>query len=267
MRLKDKICIITGSGSGMGQTSALLFAREGASVIVADYNEVAGKDTVQRIKKEGGQATFVKVDVSNAGDVQEMVELAIKQYGRIDVLFNNAGISGRPFGDSMNITEVTEEAWAKVLDVNLKGIFLCCKYTIPEMIKSGGGSIVNTSSLAGTGGGFPPGTVGSKVPLASPSAYVSAKGGVISLSKSITLAYGPRNIRCNVIAPGVVDTELMKPTAFFNKEFQETSEKIFPLGRYAVKEDIAYAALYFASNESSYVSGQILAVDGGYNAY
>ena len=267
MRLKDKVCIITGSGRGMGKTAALLFAREGASVIVAELQEDAGRDTADLVKKEGGKAEFVKVDVSNAQDVQEMVKFTTKQYGQINVLFNNAGISGRPFGDGIDITEVPEDAWEKVLAVNLKSIYLCCKHVIPEMIKIGGGSIVNTSSLAGVVGGFPPGALGSKVALANPHAYTAAKGGVVSLSKSIAVAYGPNNVRCNVICPGVVDTELMKPTNFFKKEYQETTEKIFPLGRYAKAEDIAYAALYLASDESSYVSGQVLSVDGGYTAY
>ncbi|MFC1917216.1 SDR family NAD(P)-dependent oxidoreductase [Chloroflexota bacterium] len=267
MRLKNKVCIITGSGRGMGRAAALLFSREGASVTVAELQEDAGRDTADQIKKEGGKAEFVKVDVSNIQDVQEMVNFTTKHYGQLNVLFNNAGISGRPFGDGVKITDIPEEAWDKVLSVNLKSVFLCCKYCIPEIIKSGGGSIVNTSSLAGIIGGFPPGVLNSKVPLSNPHAYTAAKGGIISMSKAIAVAYGPDNVRCNVICPGVVDTELMKPTKFFEKEYKEATENYFPLRRYAKTEDIAYAALYLASDESSYITGQVLAVDGGYTAY
>ena len=267
MRLKDKVCIVTGSGRGMGKAAALLFAREGASVIVAELQEDAGRNTVDLIKKEGGKAEFIKVDVSNEQNVQEMVKFTTKQYGQLNVLFNNAGISGRPFGDGIDITEIPEDAWEKVLAVNLKGIFLCCKHAIPEMIKIGGGSIINTSSLAGISGGFPRGSLGSEVQLANPHCYSAAKGGVVSLSKTIAIAYAHNNVRCNVVCPGAVDTELMRPTNFFKKEYQENMEKMFPLGRYAKTEDIAYAVLYLASDESSYVSGQVLSVDGGYMAY
>jgi len=267
MRLKDKVCVITGSGRGMGKAAALLFAREGASVIVAELQEDAGRNTADLIKKEGGKAEFIKVDVSNEQNVKEMVKFTTKQYGQLNVLFNNAGISGRPFGDGIDITEIPEDAWEKVLAVNLKGIFLCCKHAIPEIIKSGGGSIINTSSLAGISGGYPPGSLGSKVHLANPHCYTAAKGGVVSLSKSIAIAYAHNNVRCNVVCPGAVDTELMRPTNYFKKGYQEIMEKMFPLGRYAKTQDIAYAVLYLASDESSYVSGQVLSVDGGYMAY
>lgn len=207
------------------------------------------------------------MDVSNTNDVQEMVKFAVKKYGRLNVLFNNAGVSGRPFGDSVKVTDVSEEGWEKVLTINLKSVFLCCKYGIPEIIKSGGGSIVNTSSLAGFSGGYGPGPFGSKVPIANPSAYSAAKGGIIPLSKAIGVAYGPNNVRCNLICPGTTETDLMKTSRFLEKEYRKDIENQAPLGRFGKPEDIAYAALYLASDEASFVTGHVLVVDGGVTAY
>jgi NAD(P)-dependent dehydrogenase (short-subunit alcohol dehydrogenase family) len=267
MRLKDKVCIITGGGKGQGKSAAMIFTREGASVIVADWAEDAGRDTVAEIKKEGGKAEFVKVDVSSAKDVQEMVKFAVATYGRLDVLYNNAGISARPLGDSGRIVDVPEEAWDKAINVNLKSIFLCCKYAIPEMIKSGGGSIINTSSLAGFLGGSGIGPYFNKYPVAGPMGYSAAKGGMIPMSKAIAIGYGVNNIRCNVICPGPINTELMKPLKLDDKDIQESVTNAIPRRRLGTPEDIAYAALFLASDESSWVTGVVLPVDGGMSTY
>ena len=266
-RLEGKVAIITGGGKGQGQAAAVLFAREGASIIVADWAEDAGRDTVTQIKQDGGKAEFVKVDVSSSKDVQEMIKFAVKTYGRIDVLYNNAGVSARPLGDSGKIIDVPEEAWDKAINVNLKSIFLCCKYAIPEMIKSGGGSIINTSSLAGILGGSGIGPYFNKYPVAGPMGYTAAKGGMIPMSKAIAIGYGANNIRCNVICPGPINTELMKPLKLDDAAIQESVTAAIPRRRLGKVEDIAYAALYLASDESSWVTGIVLPVDGGMSTY
>ena len=266
-RLEKKVAIITGAGKGQGKSAAVLFAREGASVIVADWAEAEGRDTVAQIKKEGGKAEFIKVDVSSTKDVQEMIKFTMKTYGRLDVLYNNAGISTRPFGDSGKIVDVPEEAFEKALNVNLKSIFLCCKYAIPEMIKSGGGSIINTSSTAGILGGFGIGPYFNKFPVAGPMGYTASKGGMIPMSKAIAIGYGPNNIRCNVICPGPINTELMKPLKLDQQDIRESVESAIPRRRLGTTDDIAYAALYLASDESSWVTGVVLPVDGGISTY
>jgi NAD(P)-dependent dehydrogenase (short-subunit alcohol dehydrogenase family) len=267
MRLKDKVCIITGSGKGMGRAAALLFAREGAKVIVATRSEDSGMETLNLIKKDGGEARFIKVDVSQVHDVQAMVEFTLQSYGWINVLVNNAGVSGRVYGDSTTLTDVTEEAWHRIIDFELTSIFLCCKYTIPEMIKCGGGSIVNCSSVGAIRGGISPGPYGSKLPIPTPIAYTAAKGGVDSLTRAIATGYGQYNIRCNVVLPGYVETDLLRPSGLLEKENREVMANLFPIRRFGTPEDIAYAYLYLASEESSWVSGQEFAVDGGRTAY
>ncbi|NLD51203.1 MAG: glucose 1-dehydrogenase [Clostridiaceae bacterium] len=267
MRLKDKVCIITGSGNGMGKAAALLFAREGAKVVVADFNENAGRQTVDEIKKEGLIAEFVRVDVSKEDEVKAMVKFAVDTFGKLDVLFNNAGISSRPIGDSGKIATVPEEAFDQQIAVNLKGVFLGCKHAIPEMLKNGKGSIINTSSTAGIIGGQGIGPFGAKNPTPGPAAYSAAKGGIIPMSKSIGIAYGENNIRCNVIVPGPVETDLMKPLHLDQKEIRDSYEAAIPLRRLGEPEDIAKAAIFLASDESSWITGQVLAVDGGISTY
>jgi len=270
-RLEGKVAIITGAGSGMGKASAFLFAREGASVVVADIQVDQGQDTVSQIKKDGFKAEYIKVDVSQSQDVQEMIKFTIKTYGKLNVLFNNAGAACRHLGDSSKITEIPEETWDKAYSINSKSVFLCCKYGIPEMIKSGGGSIINNSSETGVYGGFPPGYFNSKTPVAYPNAYMSAKGGLIPLTKAIAIAYASDNIRCNVICPGVIETAFYKhhanQTMFTDTASIENFENCQLVKRIGKPEDIANMALFLASEESSFITGQSFLVDGGKSVY
>jgi len=267
MRLKGKVCIITGSGKGMGRAAAILFAREGAKVIVATRSEDSGLETLNLIKKEGGEAKFFKVDVSKSQQVQDMIKFAVTSYGRLDVLINNAGVSGRIYGDSPDILKIPEDTWEKVMDVELKSIFLCCKYAIPEMIKAGGGSIVNCSTLSAIRGGFPAGPFNSKTPTAGPTVYAATKGGINAMNKILAVAYGRYKIRFNVVMPGYIETDLLRPSGFLDEENREAMTNAFPIQRYGTPEDIAYAYLFLASDESSYITGQDIAVDGGRTAY
>jgi len=267
-RLEGKVAIITGAGSGMGRASALLFAQEGAAVVVADIQEEAGRETVAQIKKEGGKAEFIKTDVTSAKAVEEMVKFTVKTYGKLNILYNNAGAAVRSLGDGGKMADIPEVAWDKGIEINLKSVFLCCKYSIPEMIKSGGGSIINVSSGAGLGGGNPPGAFGEKVPTPFPNAYGAAKGALIPMTKHIAVAYGADNIRCNVISPGVTETNFFANNkAFQVKENRDSLAIILPLRRLGKAEDIARAALFLASDDSAYITGQTLPVDGGFTAY
>ncbi|MFC1990875.1 SDR family NAD(P)-dependent oxidoreductase [Chloroflexota bacterium] len=252
MRLTDKVCIITGAGMGIGRAAALLFAREGAKVVVADILVKEGSETVDMIKAAGGDSAFVQVDVSKAPEAAAMAEFAVDTYGRVNVLYNNAAIV-RNIQDNM-VAELPEEIWDEILNVNLKGTFLCCKYTVPELIKSGGGSIINTSSICGL--------VGFEIP-----AYSASKAGVIALTKVIAREYGLRNVRANVICPGL--TETAQRTV--SKQAREIHPPVFPyqdslLGRVAQPEEIAYLPLYLASDESSFVTGAVFTIDGGWTA-
>jgi meso-butanediol dehydrogenase / (S,S)-butanediol dehydrogenase / diacetyl reductase len=192
MRLQNKVALITGAGSGFGRASALLFSREGAKIAVVDIDRAAGEKTVELVREKGGDAFFLKADVSKAEDVEKMVNETIERYGRIDILFNNAGIN--PLG---TVVDTTEETWNRTIDINLKGVFLGMKYTVPLMEKQGGGSIINTASINGLVGMF------------NEAAYDASKGGVVLLTKATALDFGTKNIRVNCICPGVADTPLM----------------------------------------------------------
>jgi NAD(P)-dependent dehydrogenase (short-subunit alcohol dehydrogenase family) len=248
MRLKDKVAIITGSASGMGRGAAIHLAREGAKIIVTDIEVDGGKETVELVKKSGGQAAFIECDVSKSNDVHRMVSFAAKTFGKLNVLYNNAAL--QLWGKDSPVDELLEENWDRVMAVDLKGVYLCMKYAIPEMVRAGGGSIVNISSIAAL--------VGRKQ-----SAYTTAKGGLISLSRVVAKHYAPQKVRCNVICPGPIATQ-------FAGQMSEAREKELaqeiPLGRYGKIEDIAYCAVYLASDESSYVTGGIFVIDGGLTA-
>ena len=250
MKLKGKVALITGSGSGIGRASAVLFAKEGARVVLVDSNQDTGKETLKTIQQNGGEAIFVEADVSKASDAEKMVREAVKKYGRLDILFNNAGK-----GLLKTVPDTAEEEWDGLIDVNLKGIFLGSKYAIPEMAKNGGGAIINTASISGL------------VAHRNCAAYCASKGGVILLTKAMACDHAPQKIRVNCICPGHVLTPQLEPiTRAIPKSSTEAVVKRYPLGRLGSPEDIANAALYLASDESSWVTGSALVIDGGCTA-
>lgn len=266
-RLENKVAIVTGSGKGQGRASAIRFAKEGAKVVVADFDVTAGEDTVKTIREAGGDAAFVAVDISKEDQCKAMVDFAVKTYGKLDVLFNNAGISTRGLGDGARIENVPEEAWDRNLDVNLKGAFLTAKYAIPEMVKAGGGSVIITSSTAGVSGGFGIGPFKSPHPTGGPVAYTAAKSGIISMAKALAITYGPDQVRINVICPGIVNTQLMSHLHLEEKEIQDSVTAAYPLRRLVEVDDIANTALFLASDESSCITGNIMMVDAGVTLY
>lgn len=244
MRLTGKVAVITGAGSGIGRTSALLFAREGASVVVADINTEGGVGTVEAIKEEGGVAIFVPTDVSAAAEVDNLARVSVTQFGCVDILFNNAGRSI----PNTSVELIDESIWDAVYAVNVKGVFFGAKYFVPLMKRIGRGVILNTSSLSAI-----------RPPLTG-CAYVSSKGAVITLTKALAAELAPYNIRANCICPTLTDTPLLKT---LTEERRQTIISTIRLGRLAQPEDIAYAALYLASDEAAMVTGMVLNVDGG----
>ncbi len=251
MRLDDKVALITGASSGIGRESALLFAKEGALIVVADLNEEAGEETVAQITKNGGGASFVKVDVSKAPDIENMVAHAEKTYGRLDVLFNNAGIFPDEDG---SVLETDETVWDFVMNVNLKGVFLGCKYGIPALLRAGGGSVINTASFVALMGA-----------ATSQIAYTASKGGVLAMTREIAVEFANKNIRANALCPGPVETPLLAELLADPTRRQRRLVHI-PTGRFAQTIDVAQAALYLASDESSYINGTAFTVDGGITA-
>ncbi len=251
MRLEGKVAIITGAGSGIGREAARIFAREGASVVVADLNERAGVAAVSDIEAAGGQARYVRVDVSKAAEVEAMVRTTEERFGRLDVIMNNAGIF--PDADG-SVVDTPEEVWDLVIAVNLKGVFLGCKYAIPAMLRAGGGSIINVASFVAL--------MGAAVPQI---AYTASKGGVLSMTREIAVEFARRNIRANALCPGPVDTPLLASILSDPVKRQRRLVHI-PPGRFARAEEIANAALFLASDESSFVNGAAFTVDGGITA-
>ncbi len=250
MRLANKVAIITGAASGMGRASALLFAKEGAKVIAVDINNEGGKETVDQIKRDGGEAIFVHVDVSKAKEVEQLIKTSVDTYGKLDILFNNAGHPGK----SAIIENIDEAIWDEVYAVNVKAIFFGAKYAAPEMKKRGGGVILNTASIAG------------ERPRPNQALYCSSKGAAIVLTKGLALELAPYKIRVNCIDPVGTDTPMIPkflPEGTNLKEFLPKIIATIPMGRLAKPEDIAYAALYLASDEASMVTGVALQVDGG----
>ena len=249
MKLRGKVAIVTGAGSGIGQASAGEFAEEGAQVVVVDWNKEAGAHTAETIRQTGGEATYCYADVSNARDVETMVNTAVQHYGRLDVLFNNAAIQAMA-----KLADTAEDVWDRVQRVNLKGVFLGCKYAIPAMISTGGGSIINMASVLGFVG---------DPDLA---AYCAAKGGVIALTKAGALAYGPQGVRINCICPGDVDTPLAQ--SYFHKEpdperFRQEISSKYALRRIANPREVAQLAVFLASDSSSFITGTSMVIDGG----
>ena len=251
-RLAGKVALITGAGSGQGRAAAVLFAQEGAKVVGADVQVEGGEETAQLVRAAGGQAAFWATDVSQAVQVEAAVRFTVDTYGSLNILYNNAAVLHRL--DAL-VTNLEEEVWDQIIAVNLKGVYLGCKYAVPELIKAGGGSIVNTSSLAGLLG------------VGNVHAYTAAKGGVISLTRAVAMAYAAQKVRCNVICPGAVDTPMMAHVLHgSNPKLRQSFEKGHPIGRLGTPEDIAALALYLASDESSWVTGSVFTIDGGYAA-
>lgn len=247
-RVKNKVTLITGGGSGIGRATCVLFAQEGAKVVVADYVAEGGHETVKQITAAGGQAIFVQADVSRSADVQNMIGATVRAYGRVDVLFNNAGIEG----PSTKLANYKEEDWDRVIAIDLTSVFLGMKYVIPEMTKQGGGVIISTASVAGMVG-FP----GS-------GAYAAAKAGVINLTRLAALEYADKNIRVNCICPGVIETPMVERV--MGGRPREKVIRTEPIGRLGDPKDIANAALFLASDESSFATGAPFVIDGGYIA-
>jgi NAD(P)-dependent dehydrogenase (short-subunit alcohol dehydrogenase family) len=250
MRLAGKVAIITGAGTGIGRATALLFGREGARVVIADLDREGGAETVRLIEKEGGQASLIQTDVSNVSDVQNMVKATLDTYGRLDILVNNAGV----FIEA-DLVGTPEAEWHRILGINLTGAFLCMKYCIPEMIKGGGGAIVNVGSEAGLVG-FP-----------NMAAYSVSKGGIIALTKSAAVDFVAKNIRVNCLCPGRTMTPLVEKHIAGSAD-PETARRTLsedrPIKRMGKPEEIAAGILFLASDETQYAIGTILSIDGGY---
>jgi NAD(P)-dependent dehydrogenase (short-subunit alcohol dehydrogenase family) len=250
-RVSGKVALITGGGSGIGRATAIVFAREGAKVAIADYNRNGGEETVRMIKGAGGEAFFIEANVAIAKQVEAMVAKTIETYGRLDCAFNNAGIEGEMGG---NIAECSEENWGRLIAINLTGVFLCMKYEIPQMLKFGGGSIVNTASAAGLIG-LPGGT-----------AYVATKHGVAGLTKSAALEYAKSGIRINAVCPGFIRTAMTERVMDRGSISEDAMIAAEPIGRIGKPEEIASVVLFLCSDDASFVTGLPLPVDGGYVA-
>lgn len=242
---QDKVVIVTGAASGIGRATALAFAKEGAKVAVVDIMEKEGEETVKQIKVISGEAFFIKCDVSSELEVQDMVHQTIKKYGRLDIAYNNAGTEGTP----SSTTECTVENWNKTINIDLKGVWLCMKYEIPAMLAGGKGSIVNCSSIAGLVG------------FETIPAYVASKHGVIGLTETAALEFAKKNIRVNAVCPGVIKTPMLDR---FTKGQEELMAEQDPMGRVGLPEEIAESVLWLSSDKASYVTGQAIAVDGGW---
>jgi len=248
LKLQSKVAIVTGAGSGIGCATARLFAEEGAKVVVADYNAAAGRETVESIRRAGGEAIFAQVDVSRSSEVETLVQKTLDAYGAIDILFNNAGILA--FG---TVTDTEEHVWDRVMDVNLKGTYLCSKAVIPHMIAAGGGAIINASS-----------STGAHDAAANSAAYVASKGGVTLLTKCMAIDYAQYGIRVNCVAPGPTDTAMLRGN--FGAEELTDFAATFPMKRLGQPREQAQAVLFLASDDASFITGLVMAVDGGQTA-
>ncbi len=250
--LEGKSALITGGGGGIGRATALAFAREGARLAIADYSEQAAAETVALVNAAGGQAMSLSGDVTDSAHVQAMVAAVVAAYGRIDCAYNNAGIAGYQVGAAGKLThEWSDDAFDRMIGVNLKGVWLCMKHELPQMIAQGGGTIVNTGSSAGLVG------------LYTSSAYVAAKHGVLGLTKTAALEYAGNNIRVNAVCPGYIETKMTEDT--MKRRGAELMAKV-PFGRMGKPEEIAEMVLWLSSDRASYVTGACYNVDGGYMA-
>ncbi len=251
MRLGNKVALITGASSGIGREAALLFAREGAAIVVVDVNDHGGLETVELVRSQGGQAAYITADVSKAADCEAMVAFAEKEFGKLNVLFNNAGIMHHSDDNAMT---TDESIWDLTMAINAKGVFLGCKYGIPALIRAGGGSIINTASFVAV--------LGAATPQI---AYTASKGAVLSMTRELAIIHARQNIRVNALCPGPLRTELLM--SYLNTDEKKQRRLIhIPMGRFGEAREIAQAALFLASEESSFVTGTDFLVDGGITA-
>ena len=249
MRLDGKVSIITGGGSGMGRTAAELFAREGARVVVADFSEASGEATVAAVRAAGGEATFVRADVSNEDDARGMVQHAIATFGRVDSLYNNAGVM--PEADH-SVIDTDVATWDQVMAVNVRGVFLGCKYAIPQMLDQGSGSIINIASFVAI--------LGCSVPQ---DAYTASKGAVLALTRSLAVQFAGRGVRSNAISPGPIETPLLMDWLLKDEAAKQLRLNRNPSGRFGKPEEIVNVGIYLASDESRWTNGANFVIDGG----
>ena len=249
MRLQGKVSIITGAGSGMGRVAALRFAKEGSKVVVADNNEEAARETAAQVAAAGGEAVAAAIDVSREADAKRMADLAVSTFGRIDVLYNNAGIM--PEADH-SVVDTPVEAWDQVMAVNVRGVYLACKHAIPRMLEHGSGSIINVSSFVAI--------LGCSVPQ---DAYTASKGAVLALTRSLAVQFAPQGIRTNAILPGPVETPLLMDWLLKDEQAKKIRLARNPTGRFGKAEEVVALAVYLASDESAWTNGASLVVDGG----
>jgi NAD(P)-dependent dehydrogenase (short-subunit alcohol dehydrogenase family) len=249
-QLDGKVALVTGGGSGIGRASALAFARAGAKVVVADVVADGGQETVRLITAAGGEGRFIKTDVSKAAEVEALIKQIVATYGRLDCAYNNAGVEGT----FVSTVEYSEADWDRVLAINLKGVWLCMKYEIAQMLQQGGGAIVNTASGAGLVG------------VVGLSAYVASKHGVVGLTKTAALEYAKAGIRVNAVCPGVIQTPMVARLTRSRPDLSEALVAAEPMGRTGKPEEIAEAAVWLCSDAASFVTGHAMSVDGGYVA-
>jgi|TARA_R110000737_G_scaffold347733_1_gene379977 NAD(P)-dependent dehydrogenase (short-subunit alcohol dehydrogenase family) len=248
-RFSDKVVLITGSSSGIGRGAALTFAAQGAKVVLASRSQDANQELLDEIKKNGGSAIFVKTDITKTEDIANMVKRTISEYGKLDIAVNNAGVEGTP---NVKTADYDEQVWDQVIDINLKGVWLSMKYEIPELLKEGGGVIINISSLAGLQGG------GAGI------GYHASKFGVVGMTKATALEYAKDNLRVNAVCPAVIETP-MAERAFDTDEKRNHAIDFHPVGRFGTVDEVVSTICWLASDEASFITGSAVAVDGGAN--
>lgn len=248
-RIENKVALITGGSSGIGRAAARLFAKEGAKVVIADINVEGGERTLRLVQDDGGEAQFVRTDISSRSDISNLIDQIVATFGQLDCAYNNAGV----MGEMSTVVDLSEETWAQIMDTNLRGTWLCMKYQISQMLKQGFGTIVNTTASVGMRGAGP-----------HRSAYATSKAGIVSLSKSAALEYAEYGLRINVICPSHTRTPMLERLFEMRPDLEADFIAQAPMGRIAVPEEVAEGALWLCSDASSFVTGHVLAIDGGF---